>query len=146
MADNIRLEVVTPDKEVFNDMVERFNLPAVAGGTGILKDHAPLLTALKPGVLVYYKDGEEGRIAISYGFMELKDNKAEVLVGTAEKGDEVDVERAQASVQRARERLEEKPDWLDVHRAELSMNKALARLSAAGYVPDFGFEKDKQAK
>ena len=146
MADNIRLEVVTPDKEVFKEMVEKFSIPAIAGSTGILYNHAPLLSALKPGVIVYHKDGEDGFIAVSNGFMELKNNVAEILVSTAERSDEIDVERAQASADRARKRLEEKPDGLDVKRAEASLHRALARLSATGYVPDFALEKDKKSK
>ena len=144
--DRISLEIVTPDKEVFKGMVERFNIPAIAGKTGILYNHAPLLTALQPGVVEYYQDGELGRIAVSNGFMELKNNQAEILVSAGEVSDEIDVQRALASLERAKRRLEEKAEGLDVDRAHASMMRALARLTAAQYYPDHGLSADKGGK
>jgi len=130
--DKIRLEIVTPDKEVFHNMVESFTVPAVMGSTGILYNHAPLLTVLEPGVLTYRMDGKEGCLAISRGFLEMRDNEAEILVDSAEKPEDIDVERAKASEQRARERLAQpRTSEIDRDRAEASLARALARQKAA---------------
>ena len=121
MAEKISLEVVTPEKEVFNAMVDSIILPAVAGSTGILYNHAPLLTVLQPGVLIYRDNGQEGRI---------------VLVSAAEKAEDIDTARALASAERARTRLAERQEGLDVVRAEASLHRALARLKAANYTQE----------
>ena len=136
MAEKISLEVVTPEKEVFNAMVDSIILPAVAGSTGILYNHAPLLTVLQPGVLIYRDNGQEGRIAVSNGFMELNNNVARVLVSAAENAEDIDTARALASAERARTRLAERQEGLDVVRAEASLHRALARLKAANYTQE----------
>lgn len=130
MADLIRLEVVTPEKEVFSDMVESFIFPSVMGSTGVLYNHAPLLTVLEPGVITYKKDNEQHKIAVSTGFLELKNNVAEILVSSAERSEDIDKARAEAAAERARERLQEKAKDLDQTRAEAALKRALARLKA----------------
>ena len=129
--DKILLEVVTPEGAVFSGMVESIVVPAEVGSTGILAGHAPLLTTLNIGVLRYVREGQEGKIAISKGFMSVQDNEAEVLVSTAEKAENIDVERAAASAERARQRLASQ-EKIDRARAEASLARATARLSAAG--------------
>ncbi len=130
MADLIRLEVVTPEKEVFSTMVESFVFPSVMGNTGVLYNHAPLLTVLEPGVITYKKDNTEGKLAVSNGFLELKNNIAEILVSSAELPEEIDTARAEAAAERARERLHDKSKDIDHARAEAALKRALARLKA----------------
>lgn len=130
MADQIRLEIVTPEKQVFHAMVESFIIPTLMGNVGILHDHAPLLTVLEPGVLKYRKDNKEEQMAVSTGFMELKDNEAEILVASAELAKDIDKTRALASADRAQKRLEDEKASLDHTRAEASLKRALARIHA----------------
>ena len=133
--DQIRLEIVTPEKEVFHAMVERFTVPAAMGSTGILYNHAPLLTVLVPGVLVYHMDGKDGYIAVSRGFLEMRDNEAEILVDAAELAADVDLERAKAAEKRARERLAQSSTGeIDVARAEAALARSLARQKAVSYL------------
>jgi F-type H+-transporting ATPase subunit epsilon len=128
--DKIRLEIVTPEHEVFHAMVERFSVPTLMGSTGILYNHAPLLTVLTAGVISYVSEGESGKIAVSGGFMELRDNEAEILVPTAEKASEIDKARAVAAADRARHRLENRSSGLDEERARAALMRAMARLHA----------------
>lgn len=131
MAKLIRLEIVTPEKEVFHDMVERFVLPTAMGQIGVLYNHAPLLTVVSPGVLKYYKNNKEEHIAVSTGFMELKNNEAEILVASAELAKDIDKARAEAAAERARKRLKDfKNLKIDHARAEAALKRALARLKA----------------
>lgn len=130
MADLIRLEVVTPEKEVFSAMVESFVFPSVMGNTGVLYNHAPLLTVLEPGVITYRKDNAEGKLAVSTGFLELKNNVAEILVSSAELAEDIDIARAEAAAERAKERLHDKSQEIDHERAEAALKRALARLKA----------------
>lgn len=128
--DKIRLEIVTPEREVFHGMVERFTVPTLMGSVGILHNHAPLLTVVDIGVITYVMDGDTGRVAVDHGFMEMRDNEAEILVAAAEKAADIDKARAMAAAARARRRLEEKAEGLDEVRARSALMRALARLRA----------------
>jgi F-type H+-transporting ATPase subunit epsilon len=134
MAENtFMLEIVTPEQILFKDEVQFLVAPAVEGELGVLRNHAPLVAALKIGVL-RYKDAQnkEQKIAMSGGFMEVVDNTARVLSETAEHGYEIDVLRAKAAAERARRRLTQRDENINYSRAQLAMQRAIARLRAAG--------------
>ncbi len=134
MADNtFMLEIVTPERILFKDEVEFMVACGADGEIGVMKNHAPLVAALKIGVL-RYKDGKatEKRMAISGGFMEIIDNTVRILAETAEPGEHVDVLRAKASKERAERRLAQRDETINHMRAELSLKRAIARIRAAG--------------
>jgi F-type H+-transporting ATPase subunit epsilon len=131
MADKIKLEIVTPEKEIFSDMVESINIPTLCGSIGILYNHAPILTVVDIGVLKYVKDNQQFTIAVDTGFLEFKDNKAKILVTSAECAKDIDKERAVSALKRAQNRLQEKRDNLDHARAEAAMKRAMARIKAS---------------
>jgi len=132
MAKTLKLEVVTPEKQVFSDEVQSIIVPAAEGYLGVLPNHAPLISGLKPGIIKYRQEGKTRLLAISGGFMEVSANKVTILADTAERPEQVDVERAKAARERAEKRLKERPPGLDVARAEFALQRALARLRAAG--------------
>ena len=88
--DKIYVEIVTPDKEVFRAMVESLNVPTASGMTGVLADHAPLITVISIGVLEYKTSTKSGKIAVGNGFMEVKNNEALILVKCAELAEDID--------------------------------------------------------
>ncbi len=133
MAATIRLEIVTPEKFAYAQEINILEGPAVDGEIGILPRHAPLVTCLKTGILKVTKDGERTKIAISDGFMEVKPEQINVIVRTAELPHQIDIERAKAAQQRARQRLESEQEIIDYARAEAALNRAIARLKAAGH-------------
>ncbi len=90
----LNLEIVTPEKRVINETVDVVTVPTVSGEVGILSNHAPLISALKAGVLSYGKAGATERMVIAGGFLEVSANKVSVLADTAERADEIDVEAA----------------------------------------------------
>ncbi|HXG84200.1 MAG TPA: F0F1 ATP synthase subunit epsilon [Pyrinomonadaceae bacterium] len=90
----LNLEIVTPEKKVLNDTVDAVTVPTISGEVGILSDHAPLISALKPGILSYTRGGATERIMIAGGFLEVSANKVSVLADTAESAGEIDVEAA----------------------------------------------------
>jgi F-type H+-transporting ATPase subunit epsilon len=130
MAEQIKLEIVTPEKEIFRDMVDSFILPTAMGLIGVLSNHSPLMTVVVPGVLKYYKNNKEEHIAVSTGFMELKDNGAEILVSSAELAKNIDRARAEAAAERAKMRLADTNIKIDHARAEAALKRAMARLNA----------------
>lgn len=133
MAENtFMLEVVTPEQILFKDEVQFMVAPGVEGELGVMRNHAPIVAELKIGVL-RYKDltGNEKRMALSGGFIEIVDNNARILAETAEDGDEIDVLRAKASKERAERRINERDDNINYIRAQMSLRRAISRLSAA---------------
>jgi F-type H+-transporting ATPase subunit epsilon len=127
------LEVVTLKKLVFSGIVEGITAPGSVGHFGILKGHTPFVSSLQPGVFTLtLPQGEKRRMAISGGFLLTDGEKAIVLADTAEAPDEIDVDRAKASRDRAQKRLSEPLPDLDLARAKASLTRALARLKVAG--------------
>ena len=110
MAENkLKLSIVTPEKFVLNEDVDQVNVPGVEGDLGILYDHAPILTTMRPGQFSYEIDGEKGKekicMIISGGYLEVTDNRVIVLAEAVEFLDEIDKERAKASLNKAEETL-----------------------------------------
>lgn len=134
MADNtFMLEIVTPEEILYKEEVQFMVAPATEGEFGVLKNHAPLVAALKIGVLRFQDPaGQESRIAISGGFVEVVDNVSRVLAETAEHGHDIDILRAKASRERAENRLSQRDDNINYSRAKMSLQRSLARLKAAG--------------
>jgi F-type H+-transporting ATPase subunit epsilon len=134
MADNtFMLEIVTPEKILFKDEVEFMVAPAVDGEIGVMRNHAPLVAALKIGVLRYRDSkGSEKRVAVSGGFMEIIDNTGRILAETAELGEHIDVLRAKAAKERAERRLAQRDETINAIRAEQALKRAIARIRAAG--------------
>src|SRR5436309_394036 len=132
MADRIKLDVVTPERLVVSAEAESAQIPGQAGYLGIVPGHAPLISALRPGTLEYVADGKTFRMAVSAGYVEVLPNKVSVLAETAEKMEEIDVQRAQTSRKRAEERLRSAAKDIEMERAMISLERAMARLQTAG--------------
>ena len=101
----LKLEIVTPEKRVLEAEVDSVSVPTASGEAGILPNHAPLISALKPGVLSYTTRGSTEKLAISGGFVEVNSNKVAVLADTAETGAEIDVDAARAEREAAEKAL-----------------------------------------
>jgi len=74
----IMLDIVTPEETVFSQMVDNVTMPGVIGSFEVLKNHAPLITSLKEGDVVYTLDGNRGSVHIKSGFVEVLDNKVSI--------------------------------------------------------------------
>lgn len=90
----LKLEIVTPEKRVLDAEVDSVTVPTASGEAGILSHHAPLVSALKPGILTYTTKGTAEKLAVSGGFVEVSGDKVAVLVDTAESADEIDAAAA----------------------------------------------------
>jgi F-type H+-transporting ATPase subunit epsilon len=133
MADNtFMLEIVTPEQILFKDEVQFVVVPEMNGELGVLKNHAPLIAALKVGVMRYTDaSGSVQKVALGGGFMEVIYNEARILAETAERGSEIDVLRARSAKERAEARLTAKDENLNYSRAQMSLHRAISRLKAA---------------
>jgi F-type H+-transporting ATPase subunit epsilon len=133
MADKtINLEVVTPERIVFQGEVDFISAPGTEGRLGILPEHAPLMTGLKVGQINIKQGKNEIKMAVSGGFLETKDSKIVILADSAETAEQIDVDRAKAAKDRAEKRLSAANQEIDITRAELALNKSLNRLRVRG--------------
>jgi F-type H+-transporting ATPase subunit epsilon len=128
----INLEIITPEKLALSEAVDEVVLPGATGELGILPDHEPLITQLKTGVLTYRQGNSQQRLHVSGGFAEVLGDKVSVLSDIAEKPEEIDVERAKATLDRAEKRLGAGSENIDVTRAELKKERAKTRLQLRG--------------
>lgn len=101
----LKLEIVTPERKVFDETVDSVTVPTASGEAGILPNHAPLISALKPGILSYSNKGTVERLAVSGGFVEVSSNKVSVLTDTAETAGEIDADAARAEREAAEKSL-----------------------------------------
>jgi F-type H+-transporting ATPase subunit epsilon len=131
MADTFQLEIVTPEKMVVKDSAEELQMPGKNGYLGILPGHAPLITELSAGELSYRNGGQTHRFAVAWGFAEVLPDKVTVLAETAERADEIDVNRAQSDKKRAEEHLTNGKTEDDFTKAEGQLKRAETRLEVA---------------
>jgi F-type H+-transporting ATPase subunit epsilon len=131
MADSFQLEIVTPEKKVVDTAATEVQIPGKNGYLGVLPGHAPLITELAVGEIKYHCDGGEQRLAVAWGFAEVLPEKVTILAETAERPDEIDVERARKSKERAEQRLTSGDINVDVERALNAVQKAETRLEVA---------------
>lgn len=135
MAGNIHLEVVTPEKIVVSEEVQIAASPGSLGEFGVLAGHTPFLTTLKTGMIRFTDvSGNEHYVFVSGGFAEALPDKVTVLAESAERRSEIDVERAEAALERAEKRLAEdrSRENIDFIRAKASIDRATVRIRIAG--------------
>lgn len=131
MAENIRLEVVTPEKSVVSEGAQIVMAPGSLGEFGVLPGHTPFLTTLKTGALKYKDEsGRERFVFVSSGFAEALPDRVTVLAESAERRKDIDVKRAQAAMERAEKRLQaqSKKEDIDFLRAKAALLRAISRI------------------
>lgn len=131
MADTFQLEIVTPEKLVVRDAAEEAQIPGRNGYLGVMPGHAPLITELGAGEISYRAAGQLHRFSMAWGFAEVLPDRVTVLAETVERADEIDVTRAQQSLQRAEEMLRSAQTEEDTAAAEGKIRRAQARLDVA---------------
>ena len=134
MAENIRLEIVTPEKKVVSEDVQIVAAPGTLGEFGVLSGHTPFMTTLKLGSIRYTdSQGTDHLVFVSGGFAEALPTQVTILAESAERRRDIDLARAKAAVDRARERLamERAKEKIDYARAKAALERALHRLKLA---------------
>ncbi len=127
----MKFEIVTAERVVYSDDINVLVAPGIDGELAILPRHAPLLTVLKPGEIRVVKDGEETFMAVSGGFLEVLGNKVVILANTAERVDEINLQRAEEAVQHAQEQLASASADEDLEQAMASLRRSQARVAVA---------------
>ncbi len=135
MADTIHLEIVTPERLLLEADVDSVQIPGLDGELGILPGHSPLISQLKPaGLLSYVQGSTTAQIVIGEGFVEVMPERVKVLAETAERPDEIDVERAIRAKERAEKLLTQATGdpSIDAMAVNSELELANTRLQAAG--------------
>lgn len=128
----LRLDIVTAEREVLREEgLDIVVAPGSEGQLGILPQHAPLMTMLEPGELRARRGNEETVIAISGGFLEVRDDVVTILADTAEQAEEIDVERAQAARVRAEQLLRDRPPEVDLVVIQAALRRSMLRIRVA---------------
>jgi F-type H+-transporting ATPase subunit epsilon len=130
MENKLTLEIVTPHGPVLSEDVDEITATGSEGEFGVLPGHVPFITTLKIGMVVYKKGSETGYVFINSGYAEVSPDKVIVLADSAEKSDDIDIERAKAAMERAEERLRQ-ADNIDFARASAALERATIRTQIA---------------
>ncbi|MFZ2394788.1 MAG: ATP synthase F1 subunit epsilon, partial [Smithella sp.] len=94
MADELMLEIVSPEKMVFSGKIEEVTIPGTEGEFGVLRGHEAFLSSVDIGELNFLKEGKKTYYAVNTGYAEVTANKVTILIETAERSDHIDKERA----------------------------------------------------
>jgi F-type H+-transporting ATPase subunit epsilon len=128
MAGKLDLEIVTPERRVVAETVDEVVVPGSEGYLGVLPGHAPLLTGLGTGEVAYRVGDRFHYVAVSGGFAEVLRERVSILAETAERAEEIDLERALA----ARARAERDLAAGDFDRAAAGLRRAVTRIQVRG--------------
>jgi len=132
MAEKLHLELVTPYKKILSEEVDMVTATGSLGEFGVLPGHASFLTSLKIGELTYMQSGVVHHLALNWGYFEVANDKVSILVETAERADEIDLERARVALGRAEEALKKlSREDKDFIAQEAALQRALIRMQVA---------------
>jgi F-type H+-transporting ATPase subunit epsilon len=132
MADQLTLDVVTPERRVLSEPVNSVTVPGRNGEMQILPGHAALISELKTGVLAYNQDGTTQQLHVSGGFVEVSDDRVSVLAEIAERPEEIDAARARLAREHTEKQLSA---WSgteeDFEKARVKLERSMVRLQLA---------------
>jgi F-type H+-transporting ATPase subunit epsilon len=123
----LRLEIVSPERRVYDDEVDMVIVPGRNGQLGILPRHTRLISSLGVGELRIKKGGSEESLLISGGFVEVRPDRVIVMADLAEHSDEIDESKAAEARKRAEQELEQAKDPVDIARVRAALQTALMR-------------------
>ena len=129
---SLKLEIVTPERQVYSDTVDSVQVPGSEGELGVLPHHAPLVSTLGVGELRFRKDGTEESFAIVGGFLQVRPDRVVVLAETADLASDIDLEKAQEARREAERALESGfHEGADLSAARAQLQQALLRIRVA---------------
>jgi F-type H+-transporting ATPase subunit epsilon len=130
VENKLKLEIVTPYGLILSEDVDEVVCSGSEGEFGVLPGHVPFFTTLKIGMLTYKKGTETRYVFVNLGYAEAGPDKVLVLADSAEKSEDIDIERAKEAMKRAEERLK-KAEEVDFARATSSLERGISRVQVA---------------
>ncbi len=128
---SLHVSIIAPDRNVWDSNAEEVILPSSTGQLGILKGHAPLLTALDIGVMRVRVDKDWIPVVLMGGFAEVENDEPTILVNGAEEGSKINKEEAQKNLEEMTIRFENAESSKEKIEATQNLRKARARVQAS---------------
>ena len=126
------LEIISPEKKVYTGKIISVTIPGTKGNFQVLYNHAPLISTFETGIIKFELTDKTIRVfSTSGGSVEVLDNKVLILSDTIEAVEDINVERAKKSKERAEDRLSKRGGIVDVDRARASLARALNRIKVS---------------
>ncbi|MCL2590591.1 MAG: F0F1 ATP synthase subunit epsilon [Betaproteobacteria bacterium] len=132
MATSVHVDVVSAEEQLFSGLAEFVVLPGESGELGILPEHTPLMTRIRPGVVrikVPVQEVEE-LIFVAGGILEVQPKSVTVLADTAIRGKDLDEAKALDAKRKAEEALADKGAKIDYAKAQAELVEAIAQIHA----------------
>ena len=127
--DNFRLQIITPERIFFDQDAYMVEFNTTEGEIGVYANHIPLTTIIKPGILTIRMDGEAKEAALHSGFVEILPDRVTILAEVIEWPEEINRQRAEAAMERAKERIAHPTSQTDIARAQTALMRAMARIT-----------------
>lgn len=133
MATQLKLKIITPEKTVLEEMVDSVTIPTTLGEIGIFPHHIPLVSALSSGDIVAKKNGEDIPMAVTGGFIEVKNNEVAILADFAEHVSDISEEETAKAKARAEElmKMKNNGEIVDFERFTAELERSLTRVKIA---------------
>jgi F-type H+-transporting ATPase subunit epsilon len=130
MAKTLQVDIVSAEQQIFSGTAERVIAPGEAGELGILPEHMPLLTRIKPGTVRIQNGADEEVIYVSGGMMEVQPDRITVLADTSIRAHDLDEAKAMEAERLAREALADRSGAIDHAKAQIELAQAAAQIAA----------------
>ena len=130
MAKTIHVDIVSAEQEIFSGEADRVIAPGEGGELGILPEHMPLLTRVKPGTIRIQKGSEEEIIYVSGGMMEVQPDRVTVLADTSVRAHDLDEAKAMEAERLAKDALANRTGAMEIAKAQAELAEAGAQLAA----------------
>jgi F-type H+-transporting ATPase subunit epsilon len=130
MAKTLQVDIVSAEASIFSGAADMVIAPGEAGELGILPEHMPLLTRIKPGTIRIRTGNEEEVIYVSGGMMEVQPDRVTVLADTSVRAHDLDEARAMEAERLAKEALANRTGKMEVAKAQAELAEAVAQLAA----------------
>ena len=127
--EKIFVEIIQPKRILVSGEYDQIIIPGVEGDFGVLANHTPFITKLRPGILELISNDNSEEFAIHNGYVNIQNNQVKIVCETIEKREEIDINRAKQAKERAEMRMKSNEENIDFRRAELALKRALVRLN-----------------
>jgi F-type H+-transporting ATPase subunit epsilon len=128
MPNTLKLEIVTPDAQIYSEDVDMVTLPGVEGEMGVYPMHVPLMTQIVAGEMSVRKDGRDFFLAVGEGFAEITGERVAILTDMAIKAENIDEAKAEEARRRAEARMAEKMDEEQMALVNAALAQSIAQL------------------
>ncbi|HIT05616.1 MAG TPA: ATP synthase F1 subunit epsilon [Candidatus Scybalocola faecipullorum] len=132
MNHTFSLDILASDKKFFSGRAEFIAIPSSDGEMGVLPHHQNMIAAIVPGIMRYRtEDGQTLEASVSAGIAEIMNNRVKIFVLSAERPEDIDINRAKEAKELAEERIRQKHSQQEYLLSQLAVQRAMSRLSAA---------------